>query len=429
LARLVAEADQLSAHLQQRIATAEQAVKAAREAEAAHVARRTHIAEAARETGRETAADAAEAERLARLLAEAGQLSENLETRIAEAEEAAKVARAAEEAHLVLASRLAQAERGLDVPLLSGGRARTSTPAAADDRLDEVVPEPDAAQIAEWDRLAEQRLAEYNRKVEAERAAEEASRAALAERAARAEQAELAAAAELAARANPVGATLGERAARAGRNLQKMAGSSAPIAAPKEPVEYRPTQVSSANPVKSRRKARPLRILALIAAITVTTVAVPAVGVSSLRMPGNSMEPTLHGCAGCNSDVVLIDKLGYHFGSISRTDVVEFDRPSTAKTTATKLIARVIGLPGETVRARGGRVYVNGTPLTEPYVNATCRGTADFAPVKVPAGRYFVMSDNRCKSLDSRKFGTIARSSVIGRAYVVVWPSGRWRWI
>jgi signal peptidase I len=108
---------------------------------------------------------------------------------------------------------------------------------------------------------------------------------------------------------------------------------------------------------------------------------------------------------------------------------VEFDRTSTAKTAATKLIARVIGLPGETVRARGGRVYVNGTPLTEPYVNATCRGTADFAPVKVPAGRYFVMSDNRCKSLDSRKFGTIAQTSVIGRAYVVVWPSGRWRWI
>jgi signal peptidase I len=103
--------------------------------------------------------------------------------------------------------------------------------------------------------------------------------------------------------------------------------------------------------------------------------------------------------------------------------VVVFDRPPLAPPEDKELIKRVIGLPGETVSGHGGRVLINGQPLTEPYLNQACHGTADFAPIKVPANQYFMMGDNRCNSFDSRLFGSIPRASVVGRAFAVIWPA------
>jgi signal peptidase I len=89
----------------------------------------------------------------------------------------------------------------------------------------------------------------------------------------------------------------------------------------------------------------------------------------------------------------------------------------------------VVAVPGETVEAHGGRVYVDGAPLTEPYVEPACRGTSDFPQATVPPGKLWVMGDNRCNSSDSRVFGPIDEKLVVGRAFVLAWPIGRLSWL
>jgi signal peptidase I len=166
-------------------------------------------------------------------------------------------------------------------------------------------------------------------------------------------------------------------------------------------------------------------------------VAMTVLGVLLLRMfvvatfyiPSASMEPTLHGCETCEPDMVIVDKLSYRFSGVSRADVIVFDRPPLAPTADKELIKRVIGLPGETVSGHDGRVFIGSKALHEPYLNPACHGTPDFAPVVVAPGRYFVMGDNRCNSADSRVFGTIAKASIVGRAFAVIWPWKHVRWL
>ncbi len=146
-------------------------------------------------------------------------------------------------------------------------------------------------------------------------------------------------------------------------------------------------------------------------------------------IPSESMEQTLHGCTGCNDDRLLVDKLSYKLHPVHRGDVVVFRRPPSVNASEKVLIKRVIGLSGETVRGRDGKVWIDGRLLEEPYVNGVCDGTQDFAAVTVPAGDVFVMGDNRCDSTDSRVFGPIKKSSIIGRAFLIIWPLGRIHWL
>ncbi|HEX8081821.1 MAG TPA: signal peptidase I [Jatrophihabitans sp.] len=171
------------------------------------------------------------------------------------------------------------------------------------------------------------------------------------------------------------------------------------------------------------------RTLGFLLAVAVTVVVLRSFVVTSYYIPSGSMEPTLHGCQNCQPDLVLVDKLSYRFSSVARSDVVVFDRPPLAPPEAPELIKRVIGLPGETVSGRNGRVFIGDKALAEPYVHPACGGTADFAAVKVPEDQYFVMGDNRCDSLDSRVFGVIAGSSIEGRAVAVSWPVKHLRWL
>ena len=87
-------------------------------------------------------------------------------------------------------------------------------------------------------------------------------------------------------------------------------------------------------------------------------------------------------------------------------------------------VKRVMALPGERVETRGGRLLVNGAPPVEPYLPPGTV-TEDFAAIVGPEGRLWVMGDNRAASQDSRVFGPIRRSSVVGRAVVRVWPVQR----
>jgi signal peptidase I len=174
---------------------------------------------------------------------------------------------------------------------------------------------------------------------------------------------------------------------------------------------------------------RALRFVVLLVLTGVTVIGLRTFVIASYYIPSASMERTLHGCPGCQPDLVLVDKLRYRFKSIDRSDVVVFNRPPLAPPEDKQLIKRVIGLPGDVISGHDGHVFVDNKELVEPYVNPTCHGTADFGAVTVPAGSYFMMGDNRCDSFDSRMFGTIPRSAIVGRAFAVIWPVKHLRWL
>jgi signal peptidase I len=139
-----------------------------------------------------------------------------------------------------------------------------------------------------------------------------------------------------------------------------------------------------------------------------------------------SMETTLE-----PGQYVLVDKLTPRFDSYKRGDVIVFEPPVgwALGEDRTPFIKRIIGMPGDTLELRDGYVYVNGTKLTEPYVYQDPDGqpqptdpTGGESRWTIPAGELFVMGDHREASADSRTFGPIAESSVIGRAWLRYWP-------
>lgn len=150
---------------------------------------------------------------------------------------------------------------------------------------------------------------------------------------------------------------------------------------------------------------------ALLAALLIKTFLLQA-----FYIPSPSMVPTLH-----VDDRVLVNKLSYRLHDVHRGDVVVFERPPNDAGVIRDLIKRVVGLPGETVEGRDGGVYVNGRRLAEPYLPEGTV-TSTFGPQRIPPGRVWVMGDNRSNSSDSRVFGTVPESRIVGRAFVRVWP-------
>ncbi|MBV8235720.1 MAG: signal peptidase I, partial [Acidimicrobiia bacterium] len=138
----------------------------------------------------------------------------------------------------------------------------------------------------------------------------------------------------------------------------------------------------------------------------------------SFYIPSPSMAPAL-----VPGDRVLVSKLSYRLHDIHRGDIVVFKRPPhlEAGPEVKDLVKRVIGLPGDTVEARDGEVIVNGTALTEPYVPKGAV-TTSVAPTHIPAHHYWVMGDNRSVSEDSRYFGSISQSLIVGRVFFQIWP-------
>jgi signal peptidase I len=136
-------------------------------------------------------------------------------------------------------------------------------------------------------------------------------------------------------------------------------------------------------------------------------------------IPSESMVPTLK-----VGDRVVVSRLSK---DPSRGDIIVFDRPSTdPKVTSDEpdvLIKRVIGLGGDVVDSRDGKVYVNGKRLAEDYLSDSVVTTIE-SPITVPSGQLLVLGDNRGSSKDGRVFGTISKDLVVGRAIAVIWPLG-----
>ena len=150
---------------------------------------------------------------------------------------------------------------------------------------------------------------------------------------------------------------------------------------------------------------------ALLVAFVIKTFLLQAFYIPSL-----SMAPTLK-----VNDRVLVNKLSYDLHDVNRGDLVVFESPPNEGSQTKDLIKRVIGLPGETVESRDGQILSNGQVLEEPYLGPDVT-TGPLEKVQVPAEHLWVMGDNRPNSRDSRFFGAIPESLVIGRAFIRVWP-------
>lgn len=135
-----------------------------------------------------------------------------------------------------------------------------------------------------------------------------------------------------------------------------------------------------------------------------------------IKVESTSMMPTLYA-----NDYVVVNRLAYKLGQPHRGDIIVFKYPPDP--TQIPYIKRVIGLPGDQVHIAGGKVYINGVVLNEPYLKVTTNGSGDWS---VPEGNLFVMGDNRNGSSDSRAWGWVPLGNVIGKAEVVYWPPQHW---
>jgi signal peptidase I len=168
--------------------------------------------------------------------------------------------------------------------------------------------------------------------------------------------------------------------------------------------------------------------------------------VAAFYIPSGSMESTLN-----ISDRVLVEKVSYRFGEIEHGDVVVFVHEEASPATDgpgnplarffsslgqavglvppsdRDFIKRVVGLPGDTISCDGALVR-NGRPVAEPYLDDGIR-TEGCKTTRVGPGELYVMGDNRINSQDSRSFGVIRDSDVVGRAFVRIWPLNHTGWL
>lgn len=139
--------------------------------------------------------------------------------------------------------------------------------------------------------------------------------------------------------------------------------------------------------------------------------------VQNYMVEGTSMQPSLN-----NNQFVLVNKLAYLFHAPERGDVIVFHWP---RDTTKDLIKRVIGLPGDTIVITRETVQVNGVVLKEPYIRTTVNPNGQ--RLVVPPNDYFVLGDNRPVSDDSRDWGYVPKSYIIGKAVLVYWPVNNWQ--
>jgi signal peptidase I len=160
------------------------------------------------------------------------------------------------------------------------------------------------------------------------------------------------------------------------------------------------------------------------------------------RIPSPSMEPTLHcarpepNCEANTSDRVLANRFIYRFRDPKRGEIVVFHAPKAAAVQCIGgiFVKRIIGLPGEIWAERNGVTYIDGKRLSEPYLaprrrDSETKTLADIPPTgtmqRIPDDMYLMEGDNRAHSCDSRVWGLVPRSSIIGKVFLTYWPLGR----
>lgn len=133
---------------------------------------------------------------------------------------------------------------------------------------------------------------------------------------------------------------------------------------------------------------------------------------------GQSMQPTL-----VERDRLFVNKIVYHLGTPSRSDVIVLRDPSEGVEKKDFLVKRIVGLPGDTIEVKDHHLYVNGEQQAETYTDIEVQDP-DFGPITLEPDHFFVMGDNRHegKSKDSRVFGSITSDEIVGKAEFIFWP-------
>lgn len=204
-----------------------------------------------------------------------------------------------------------------------------------------------------------------------------------------------------------------------------------------DPILGQPPTTQTRKKPSMLREIIETALLALIIFVLVRTV------VLNFKVDGRSMLPTFE-----NSEMLLVNRNSYRaldawdfvdwipgvdernttpildFGEPKRGDVVVFTPPAPGEDKP--YIKRVIGVPGDQIEVRDEGVYVNGTRLEEDYIGgreSVCpMGWEYCGPITVPDGMVYVMGDNRTNSEDSRYFGPVPETNIIGKAWIVYWP-------
>jgi len=188
------------------------------------------------------------------------------------------------------------------------------------------------------------------------------------------------------------------------------------------------------EPPKAEASARWIvELVAVVVVAVLVALLLRTFVVATYSIPSGSMEPTLQ-----IGDRIVVDKLSYHLHGIGRGDIVVFSTPPTencAGPPVSDLVKRVIALPGEIIALEDGRVLINGRLYPEPFLPPNLRNdtypgpsTAPYAlhhAYRVPAGKVYVMGDNRPDSCDSRYWGPIRQSTIVGKVDLRIWPLSR----
>ena len=183
-----------------------------------------------------------------------------------------------------------------------------------------------------------------------------------------------------------------------------------------------PTPLSPETPQKTRTKTVLEWVITLVIALLIALL-VRTFVFQTYSIPSASMEPTLQ-----VGDHIIVSKLSVDFGTINRGDIIVFKAPPrfavACKDNVTDLVKRVIALPGQTIYSKGNTIYINGSPIKQPWTHTEPLGPT-ITKQTIPARQYFVVGDNQSDSCDSRYWGTVPRGNIIGKAVFRMWPLSR----
>ncbi|PSB54354.1 signal peptidase I [Chamaesiphon polymorphus] len=193
-----------------------------------------------------------------------------------------------------------------------------------------------------------------------------------------------------------------------------------------EQPKSEPESTSDANVAPPKAENPWMETLKTIGLSAVLAFGIRSFVAEARYIPSGSMLPTLH-----IDDRLIIDKISYRFSDPARGDIVVFN--PTAKLEEEKFkdafIKRVIGVPGDRVDIKSGKVYINGKFLSENYLgedpNYNWSSTTLTPDGIVPKGHYLVLGDNRDNSYDSRFWGFVPKDKIVGKATVRFWPINR----
>ena len=203
------------------------------------------------------------------------------------------------------------------------------------------------------------------------------------------------------------------------------AGPAGAAGPPGPPGTGRPGSEPEAGPPAARRRRALAEMAAAIVAAVLLAAGMQEFVAQPFSIPSTSMVPTLQ-----RGDRILVLKAFFDWHDLREGDIVVFTRPPRDQCGGPAdddLVKRVIALPGQTIYSAGGTIYVDGRRLAEPYLpridplGPPIPGATRKDPFRVPRGEFYMMGDNRQDSCDSRYWGPIQGSSIVGRVVLLWW--------